>query len=451
MQRLCLLFLLMFAAPAAGQQVLARRSLSRTVDSVVIEGSTLGQKILGHHKSKIRVYACRGGFMIPITYQIDEKNGDGLWCFDRGLREHRRVDRDRGRIDGNDELVVLAREAGDRAKPEAFAMIPGHSAVQEVELTDPLNEQKAWIYVVRFDGPPPGRTSTDLVSLEIKRLGDEEGHYTWSGDGFMFNNGRSPLNAARATTAVFRQAEGMSESMLDCTVVKAVVSFMWVTVERHSDEFKVAVGGYIDGPIRVIAQNLLQIYLALGIWVEAPESYLVLWPNRVTMPTNVSCPVNLDESDESHYSLCWDFSRRARGWKFYNSHNSTPVDIDGRFSDAERNLDLTFPDWNASFGPEGAMISKFVIPREVRGPRNRLIYVDDLNHKLGEPGDKQEFEPGAVGLNGYFMDMQGLKEGMYSGDYAVWYLPPPFKQGDEVPYLREYDHPIVARRGSFSK
>ena len=61
------------------------------------------------------------------------------------------------------------------------------------------------------------------------------------------------------------------------------------------------------------------------------------------------------------------------------------------------------------------------------------------------------FEPGAVGLNGYFMDMQGLKEGMYSGDYAVWYLPPPFKQGDEVPYLREYDHPIVARRGSFSK
>ena len=49
------------------------------------------------------------------------------------------------------------------------------------------------------------------------------------------------------------------------------------------------------------------------------------------------------------------------------------------------------------------------------------------------------------------MNMQGLKQGLYSGDYAVWYLPPPFEQGDEVPYLREYDHPIVARRGSFSK
>jgi hypothetical protein len=94
------------------------------------------------------------------------------------------------------------------------------------------------------------------------------------------------------------------------------------------------------------------------------------------------------------------------------------------------------------FGPEGAVLSKFVIPPALRKRGSRLVYVDDEKFKREDDSPGIEFEPGAIGYHGYYMDMRGLKKGRYPGDYLVWYAPAPFKPGDEVAYLNEYDHPL---------
>ncbi|MGE0708996.1 MAG: hypothetical protein AB7N76_23440 [Planctomycetota bacterium] len=449
--RLAPALLLLLAAPAAAQQqFLEPRGLTRSVDTVVIPGSACG-KAKGAKIDRIRVYACRNGMMLPICYQIDERDPAGVYCWSSGPKEYRRSDNDNGGFDGNDELVILARDAGNRALPMQLMMVPGAMGHQEIELTDPKDKRKAWIYLFLF--PPalsPGKVNLELVDLRTRAHDDGEKTYYWRGESFLFNNDRSRANAVRATYAGFA-SPGTRDytkvpNLIDSTQVRAVVSFMWITLTRQSNDIKVEIGGIIDGPLRVIAENRLSVYLTLGYWVKAPASYLVLWRNKMSMPTNASCPVNLDTSDESSYTLCIDMNKEAKGLKFFNSHNKKPVAVDGKMSAEEQRLDTTYPDWNCVYGAQGAMISKFVIPDFLRQKEgSKLIYVDDASYERPEDEEGLEFQKGAIGYNGYVMDMRGLKKGLYPGDYVVWYAPPGFKPGDEAGYLNEYDHPVEAK------
>lgn len=444
--------LIFFALPAAAQP----RTLGRTEDTLVISGKTLGKKILGADKTKIRVYSCRSGYMVPIPFQIDERDPSGEFCYDRGPKDRRRRDVDKGKVDANDELVVCARDAGDRAKASSMALVPGYTAVQELVLRDPLDGGLGWIYVLRFDGVVvPGMLKDDFVSLGVKEHSEEEKTYYWRGEGFAFNNDKSRRNAVRATFAtICKRDENVKAqpNMLDSTQVRAVVSFMWITVVRQSNDIRVKLGGYIDGPLRMVIENRMSVYLALSLWASASDSYIILWRNKVSMPTNVECPVNLDTSDESSYTLCMDLAKRVKdqGWKFYNSHNPKPVAIDGRWSSGERNLKADYPEWNCVYGPGGAVISKFVVPDFLaKAKGSRLVYVDDEYFKRSEDEEGIEFEAGAIGYHGYRVDWTGLRKGIYSGDYVVWYASPPFKPGDESAFLNEYDHPIEVSQPAF--
>lgn len=450
------LVLLAPALASAQPSALAPRTLNRSVDTVVISGRAFG-KTLHKRISQLRLYAARGGFMRPITFQIDERDQTNTYCWTSGPKDRRRQDYDKGKLDTNDELVCLARDVGDKAMPYQLAMVSGAIGFQEIELTDPIDGGKGWVYLFVF--PPrltPSSDLGDLTELRIKRHNDEEATHYWYGESFMFNNDRSRKNAVRATYVGLgdpgtRNFKGIP-NLVDSTQVRAVVSFMWVTLTRQSNDIRVDIGGIIDGPLRVIAENQLKVHLALGYWVEAPNSYLVLWRNKMSMPTNANCPVNLDESDDSSYTLCVDMHKDAKGLRFFNSNNKSPVAIDGKTSSAEKNLDMAYPDWNCIYGAKGAMISKFVIPDFLRKKSgSKLVYIDDAKYERPEEEEGLEFHAGAYGYHGYVMDMRGLKKGVYPGDYLVWYAPPGFKPGDEQAYLNEYEHPLKATATATSR
>lgn len=443
-----LALLLLAAAPGLAQGIapLATRTLGRTVDTVVVKGEACG-KVIGAGVDRLRLFAFKAGKLEQIVLQIDERTPDGGYCYDQGPSERRVKDVDGAKLDANDEVLFLARDAGDRAPPAAL-QLKGLNAFQELEVTDPVDGGKAWVYLTRWDGIElPIRPNVWLVGLQVKKHGDEEKTFTWRGEKFVFDNDKSRMNAVRATFATFvdPQTGRRGPPMIDCTIVRAQVQFMWVTVVRQSNDIKVELGAYRAGPIRIVAQNLLKVYLALGLWASAPDSYVMLWHNKVSMPTNASCPVNLDESGESSYTLCMDMAKGARGYKFYNSSNPTPVDVDGRLSAAERRLDAKWPDWNCVYGPGGAIISKFVIPPSMRRDTNRLVYIDDESHKRAEDEEGIEFEKGAFGQNGYYVDMRGLKEGIYPGDYVCWYTGQPFERGDHAKFLIEWDRPLEVK------
>src|SRR5581483_7252501 len=116
------------------------------------------------------------------------------------------------------------------------------------------------------------------------------------------------------------------------------------------------------------------------------------------------------------------------------------VDIDGRMSEAEMKLNKAWPDWNCVFGPEGAIIQRFTIPKEVQRASNELYYSDYMTRP-----EQPEFDPGNFGTFGYKLDLSGVKSGIYAGDYVIWYCAAPYKQGDEKKYLQIIDKPLTRK------
>ena len=425
---------------SARADTLKPRTLKRVEDWVIVTGKDLGA-IKGKHKDLVRLYASRAGQFLPIAYQIDERLPDGNFCFTDGSPEFLVKDTDRGLIDDNDELCFMAKDAGDEASPNGLPA--GHDVVQGIEVTDPATGETAWVYAVTFDAPPP--RSTKRYSWLEKGA---ENSISWFGERFSSDNARSTWNACRLTSLRFAKPEdevpdySKSGSVIDCSKVTLRLKKWFKSLQWDSTDFYVKIGGYCNGPVRTIVQSLMEFDVAFGFKIRAKDSYIVMYATASTMPTNCDNPVDISDSPgESWYKLLMDLdSKNCKGWKFYNNWNKTPVDIDGKMSDAENKLDKKWPDYNCVFGPEGAIISRFVLPKEVVRDTNELYYSDDLN--AIEP---PEFQPGNFGTFGYKLDLSGVKAGLYTGDYVIFYVAAPFAQGDERKFLDIVDKPLVAK------
>lgn len=412
------------------------KTLTRTEDWVIVQGKEL-PRLKGKHKDRIRLYAQKNGSLQPIPYQIDERLPDGGYCFTEGPEDKRVKDVDGGLVDDNDELVFMAKDAGDLADEKGFPA--GQTAVHLIQLIDPKDNTSGWVYAFSFDDPPP-RSPKKYAWIDI--AGDT---ITWHGERWFSDNAKSTWNACRMTTLKFAapgdETPDYSKcpSILDCSKVTLRLKKWFKCLQWDSTDFYVKIGGYINGPVRVVCQSLMEFDIALGFKLKAKDSYILSYANASTMPTNADNPIDIsDTPGESWYKLLMDLnSKTARGWKFYNDHNPTPVNIDGKMDAQEQKLDKTWPDWNCVFGPEGALIQRFTIPKEVQRSSNELYYSDDMSQ-----AEAPEFEEGNFGTFGYKLDLSGVKAGLYPGDYVIWYCAAPFKQGDERKYLDILDRPL---------
>jgi hypothetical protein len=430
---------LAFGLASSRADTVKAKTLGRTEDWVVLEGKEL-PRLKGKHKDKIRLYAQKNGALEPIPFQVDEKTPEGNYCFTEGPEDKRVKDVDNGLIDDNDEVVFMAKDAGDLADEKGFPA--GQTAVHLIQLTDPKDNTTAWVYAFAFDDPPP-RSPRKYAWFE--KNGDT---ITWHGERWLSDNAKSTWNACRMTTLKFATAGSeppdfsAAPSILDCSKVTLRLKKWFKCLQWDSTDFYVKIGGYINGPVRVVCQSIMEFDIALGFKLRAKDSYIMSYANASTMPTNCENPIDIsDTPGESWYKLLMDLnSKTAKGWKFYNDKNPTPVDIDGKMDENEKKLNKAWPDWNCVFGPEGAIIQRFTIPKEVVRNTNELYYSDDMSQ--AEP---PEFEPGNFGTFGYKLDLSGVKAGTYSGDYVIWYCAAPFKQGDERKYLDVVDKPLTRK------
>ncbi len=423
------------STPSRADTVKAK-TLTRTEDWVVIEGKFL-PRLKGKHKDKIRLYAQRNGSLEPIPFQVDERTPEGGYCFTEGDPDKIVKDVDNGLIDDNDELVFMAKDAGDLATESGFPA--GQNAVHLIQLTDPKTNDTGWVYAFAFDDPPP-RSPKKYAWIE--KSGDT---ITWHGERWTSDNAKSTWNSCRMTSLRFARPEdevpdfSKCPSIIDCSKVTLRLKKWFKCLQWDSTDFYVKIGGYINGPVRVVCQSIMEFDIALGFKLRAKDSYIIVYANASTMPTNCENPIDIsDTPGESWYKLLMDLnSKTAKGWKFYNNWNPTPVTIDGKMDEQEKKLDKRWPDWNCVFGPEGAILQRFTIPKETVRDTNELYYDDDLSHE-----EAPEFEPGNFGTFGYKLDLSGVKAGLYTGDYVIWYCAAPYKQGDETRYLDVVDHPL---------
>jgi len=105
----------------------------RFSDVVLLLGKQV-PRFLGQRIPEIRLMVWHQGRWHPVPLQIDEKSEDGRYLYPYGAKNDQ--DELNGRLDGQDEIVFMARDAAGRASPSEWP--EGHTVAEEVEVIDPL-------------------------------------------------------------------------------------------------------------------------------------------------------------------------------------------------------------------------------------------------------------------------------------------------------------------------
>lgn len=424
------IFLCLSFSTAWGEETLSRKTLRRRLDPVVIEGKTLGP-MLGQSIDKLRLFAMKRGKLAVVPFQIDEKTPSGNYAFDKGPDTKKDVDN--GALDANDELVFMVRDSGGQAPPKS---LKAFRKVVEIRLTDPKDKRFAWVYLVAFKKKAPALADVDYVSIQF----DKNGFFNIQGKDFITGNKRSRGNTLRSTSVRFgKPSKKLSPNVIDCTKTRAKLFYFAISVERYGTEMRAVIGAYIDGPVRVLALNVVEVYLIWGFWIKAPNSLIKYYDYGAEMPTNIKLPLNIDSANPASIArLSMDLSPRAQNWRFYNSFNLAPVKVDGVMSAKEKALKKTFPKWNVVYGAEGGIVQRLRFEKEEMTKKRfcRLFYKDALQER-----DEPENEQGHFGNSGFEIDLSGLKAGLYKGCYYT-YFKKSFRYGDERFYLDIVDAPI---------
>ncbi len=128
---------------------------------VVIPGHALPD-LQGIALDEMSLMAARGGRMIPIPFQFDEHEHEGLIWMDNHSRQPAG---DPGRLDDTDELVFMFRDGGtERYTPLHHGMLEG-DIIHEIVLT-PTRKNTRYAYLVRHN---PQRSDTHYVTTDLQQ------------------------------------------------------------------------------------------------------------------------------------------------------------------------------------------------------------------------------------------------------------------------------------------
>lgn len=419
----------MVLVAVAARAAAVEKGIERTADPVIIAGAEL-DTLTGRHKDNIRVYALKEGSLRPVPFQVDERGPDGDLVFPYGSQKGR--DTDDGVFDGNDELVVMISDFGGRATPDVFPA--DRAATAEITATDPISSARAWLYAFAFDNPPP-RSDTDYVSISPDAATVTARNYR------MTFGDEAPIGFDSLAITPAGGGNGLNSVDRLKIRVKTVVRLVNITIEKSETDFSSDLLAFIDGPVRVIRRtnNTMNIF-----WkIESPGSIIdnIFYRDSFEFPTEVKIPFDIGLLAESfQFRVITDGNENQRGKVFVNEHNRDGVVLDGRMSDAEKELDLSPYKWSVVYGTEegrrGAWINRLEFVSDLKAVPS-LYYMDDVTAAM-----PPENTPGQFGALGYDVGrMETVTRGVWRLT-SIMYNCPRYAPGDEKRYLDILDHPI---------
>jgi len=444
--------ILVFLLAAAGRSAaLESRTLTRRNDPIQVPGELLG-KFKGVSLDLLRLYVFTQGAMTPIVYQIDERLPNGNFIFMVGEKAN---PREANRLlDPQDFLVFRVQDAGDRASPIDWPA--GAKDALEIELGDPLDQGRAWVYLCRFEAPAPQPLILDTIRLlHWDPWVSPELPFIVESDYFHFEGRVNTVRGKVYKTAinkVFQVPEGAggtNQNLLDAHKMRAWVELFFgkVRIEANETDMIGGIARLTHGLVRGYGRQWLTIALPLGL--KAPRIYSdVITHDRIIIsPMRISLPIN-PETIVTRMGLAfgYDLNRNAYGMRFYSPNCLGGATIDGKMSAQEKAIPTDLAPWSCITGPQGTLLMRAVFdPRMLQQTRSRLTYLDDLNVSLPPEGI-----PGSIGYVQTSIETESMKAGGY--DFFIhWYFPDHFydPQGFKMDVLQEFlnieDHPVVIR------
>ncbi len=378
-----LVFAFAFISTARAQT----KTLDRMVDPVIVSGQQFEADFFQAPLNELGVFAFDAATQTwrAIPFQIDERNSAGQFVFPG------EVD-DVAGLDGNDELVFMAEDAGDQAfiwlnDPGSQQFVRHEIVVSDT--SDPANVKQGWVYLYRsttFALAKPGvedyvsytpsanpQTGEDLVEGQTYKLaGTDKGLL---GDLFLPADPQADLLTGQ-------ELRGKAQVIFTLTFSELDLGFLGVRA--------------IDGSVRVIREVTLDLLGELAVPLPAQYfKYSMSMGGIINIPQDIKIGPISASIKELRHSL--NFTSAVTGG-FFASQNNINIPVDG--NPDVINDDLVFqPEFNfihlsgaastlAKPGNAftGTVVNLFSLPNTI-GDKQKLFYEDEAgNNQFGDSG-----------------------------------------------------------------
>jgi hypothetical protein len=380
----------------------APRTLDRFHDPVVLTAATLGE-LPDRHTADWRLYRLEAGQPAPIPFQFDPVDAHG----DVTVDGPEQFD-----LKGDDELVFMARDTGDRA-PEGW-WPAGGDAVREIEVDDPTHGGRGWAYLVHFAGTPPPPSAERYVTYD---------RATNSARTAFYEVDYAPARNFFTGLRIFPGAGGDGRNLLRQTRMVGRPTFRLLlldfTLGFTEQNSIVAVDGVRSGPVRAVRRVRLSVDLG-RFFPELPSGtvYTYHYLTSYMTPSRMGIPwVVLKALRSFTFEEVVDFRPDAMPMRYWDGANREGVPW-APGEDRQLRLDVDH-DWWVHSGESGTMLHAFVVPPEWRewGIARGTVFRDD-DHGL------------AAGYS--LLNMTRLRRaGSHELLTADVVLPGPYAPGDE--------------------
>lgn len=417
---LSLLAVLPFVGPLA-----ADAKLGREHDPVVVTWDKLAS-LETSDTARLLLYRAVSGKLEPIPFQLDPRDDEGELVVDGPVDFT---------LDGNDELVFMAKDAGERA-PSLLESIPGCERALEIELIDPVAGGRAWAYLLAFHDPPERPAFTPYVTFDLGRRSARSDLYRVEyADQRNFFTGLEIANAANPSAGNLVRKTHMRGSPTFGLL------FTDVTLDFTEENSIVEIDGVRSGPVRAVRRVRLSVDLG-PLFPELPSGTAYTYHYRSTYltPTRVKFPwIMVQTLRDFRFESLFDFRTEALPLRYHDAWNPEGILL----SDASP-VDLHIQqdhEWFAHSSDAGAVLHAFVIPEQWKEwgvVRGTVVRAGTRSVSEDEEEEPDEDAPKAAVADptyaaGYtLLNMTRLqKAGAYDLLMASAVLPEPFSPGDE--------------------
>ena len=401
------------------------KRIIREIDPVVITGDKLSD-LLGNGIANIRLFSFRSGKAEVIPFQIDQKDSNGNWVWDRAL--HAKSSEgdgpaERARLSPNDELVFMLLDAGDRLIQSRAELVA--QKLVEIEIKDPLNHTSDWVYAAYYESAPPPLTARRYMRYRPNDQTVVSPIYEFS---YSLKN-----------IAVMDKLKLNGESIMDRTKIRGEVDWSFLffngTIEFNEDSVDAYMEGYIDGPVRTVTRTVDHIQLESGMTTPDVNSDHLYYKHHSEIPLLLSktYPVN---------RISMLVTTDYRDTPFDAVHvegNELPIEIKTSASEANQLVEYQDAKWMALDGSIGSVVSIVTQPEAL----NEYLSVSPYLFQDTNTSNPPEAYSGSSPEAGYRIR---TLPGTPGGDYVLYiaYLisNTPYQRGDERKLLAMINSPL---------
>ena len=354
-------------------------ALNRPSDPVVMDGSQIAD-LTGLSPSTVVAFRWRSGWtQIPV--QIDERfaNDYGIVYNTTPLGFANLAYADAGTFmgadpdptfDNDDELVFMAKDAGDKASwiaPDPNGVVAGTRT--QILITDPLTFEEGYVYLFQTDGSLTPDAEADYVTYNFNLL---SGPYLTT---YNTQTGPNPEDS-QITTAYYRNHFGDRWIRDEINIYAGSATGVDV-LDRHKSLFAPGIctrsentfsngeGAFFvnkDGPVRAIRS-----YMGANSGPLTQRDHFY-YERRHDVHTYLR--VHLIPGVMDFY----DYSPAASGLSYYNDFNTGGVTIDGDPVETPTSGQIT---WEMVTGAQGTLIFGHTLTTDITGFSYNSYYLDD--------------------------------------------------------------------------